>query len=218
MRTIGERLEEALRLWERPPKGKRDKKAFQEAIKPRLEMRGGQMGITYQTILSYFDGSSTPSLEWLREAADLLTVCFDWLVLGRGEAKEMNEIIRVAHEQGARESEAHPLDRAVLEGLTATVPLQEHLEWEYRTLSAVAIKLGAALMERSDNSEQLKGLSAEETYREAGRLVGEAVSGLLETLHAVIPPDEGPMAQVYVTAAAHAVDIIVPFAYTREDA
>ncbi len=217
MRTIGERLEEALRLWEHPPKGKRGKKAFQEAIKPRLQMRGGQMGITYQTILSYFDGSSTPSLEWLREAADLLTVRFDWLVLGQGEAKEMNEIIRVVREQGARESEAHPLDRAVLEGLTATVPLQEHLEWEYRMLSAVAIKLGAALMERGGNSERLKGLSAEATYREAGRLVGEAITGLLETLHAVIPPDEGPMAQVYVKAAALAVDIIVPFAYTRED-
>ncbi len=216
MRTIGERLEEALRLWERPPKGKRGKKAFQEAIKPRLQMRGGQMGITYQTILSYFEGSSTPSLEWLREAADLLSVRFDWLVLGQGEAKEMNEIIRVAHEQGARESEAHPFDRAVLEGLTATVPLQEHLKWEYRGLSAVAIKLGAALMERGDNSERLKGLSAEEIYREAGRLVGEAVSGLLETLHAAIPSDEGPMAQVYVKAAALAVDIIVPFAYTRE--
>jgi len=216
MRTIGERLEEALQLWEHPPKGKRGKKAFQEAIKPRLQMRGGQMGITYQTILSYFDGSSTPSLEWLREAADLLTVRFDWLVLGQGEAKEMNEIIRVAHEQGARESEAHPFDRAVLEGLTATVPLQEHLKWEYRGLSAVAIKLGAALMERGDNSERLKGLSAEEIYREAGRLVGEAVSGLLETLHAAIPSDEGPMAQVYVKAAALAVDIIVPFAYTRE--
>ncbi len=217
MRTIGERLEEALRLWEHPPKGKRGKKAFHEAIKPRLQMRGGQMGITYQTILSYFDGSSTPSLEWLREAADLLTVRFDWLVLGQGEAKEMNEIIRVAHEEDALESQAHPFDRAVLEGLTASVPLKEHLKWEYRGLSAVAIKLGTALMERSDNSEQLKGLSAEETYREAGRLVGKAITGLLETLHAAIPSDERGMAQVYVTTAALAIDVIAPFAYTRAD-
>ena len=217
MRTIGERLEEALQLWEHPPQGKRDKKAFQTAIKPRLEMRGGQMGVTYQTILSYFVGSSTPSLEWLREAADLLDVRFDWLVLGQGEAKEMNEMIRVAYGQGAQESQGHPLDRAVLEGLTVTVPLQEHLEWEYRTLSAVAIKLGAALMKRRDHSDELKGPIAEETYREAGRLVGKAIAGLLATLHAAIPPEEGRMAQVYVTTAALAVDIIAPFAYTRAD-
>ncbi len=70
MHAIGKRLKEALQLWERGPGEKRDKKAFQMALQPRLleKERGGQMGATYQTILTYFDGSSTPSLVWPRPA------------------------------------------------------------------------------------------------------------------------------------------------------
>lgn len=169
------------------------------------------------TVLAYFDGSSTPSIEWLTEAADLLDVRFEWLVFGQGEATELKETIRTGHQQDGEESQVHPLDRAVLEGLTATLPFQEHLEWEYRTLSAVAINLGAALTERSDGHADLMGLSAEEIYREAGRLVGKSIAGMLATLHATIPPKEGRMAQVYIQTAALAVDVIAPFAYTRED-
>ncbi|MBI4538933.1 MAG: hypothetical protein HY704_05415 [Gemmatimonadetes bacterium] len=209
MQAIGKRLEAALERWPNPPGGKRDKKAFAAAMEARLRGRGGQKGVSYQSILSYLDGTSTPSLEWLGEAADLLNIRPEWLVFGMGLPDETGEAIRRGHEERAREvgetDVEDPLSRAALHGLTETLPLQKHLMSEYRCLVTIAIELAHTLKEISPKS-------GVESYREAGRLIGRCIAAPLSILPVTIPDDEERMARAYVSAAAHALGIVTHYA------
>lgn len=81
--TLGGRLERALR--ENAPEAIRgDKRAFQRALQGRMDPNLNRQGTSYPAILSYFADNTSPSLPWLREAAEVLGVRFDWLVTGKG--------------------------------------------------------------------------------------------------------------------------------------
>ena len=105
-------------------------------------------------------------------------------------------------DRAARES-----TRAAMEGLSERLPVQPHLVFEYRTLSAVAVKLGSALAERR------RGPAPTESYRLAGRLLGECVRAPLDILGiSHLPPQDSRIAQAYISAAAHAVEILAHYA------
>lgn len=70
--TIADRLTEAAEH------GKWTKRDFQLEIEKRIAK-----GTSYQTILTYFDGSYEPTLAWIREAALILDVSAEWLAFGR---------------------------------------------------------------------------------------------------------------------------------------
>lgn len=73
--SIAQRLQDALR------RSGSDKKAFAADMRSRLGDRGG---VSYPTVLGYFDGSALPSVEWLTAAADILDVRAAWLAFGDG--------------------------------------------------------------------------------------------------------------------------------------
>jgi hypothetical protein len=83
LRELPGRLDVAFRRWQEAAP-KRDKKVFASAMKGRLEGRGLKAGGSYQTLLNYFEGTFTPSLEWLSEASDELGVRLPWLALNSG--------------------------------------------------------------------------------------------------------------------------------------
>jgi hypothetical protein len=87
-RGISERLRRAFEDWRDRLPLSRDKKAFAGIMKERMKGRGGQKGVSYQTILAYFDGTYTPSLEWLNEAAAEFGVRLPWLALNEGPMTE----------------------------------------------------------------------------------------------------------------------------------
>lgn len=112
MSTIGERLREAIELW--PPEGKqRGVRRFQREMEARAAVlaSGGQslLGVSYPSINSYLNGETVPSIEFLREAADLLGVQFVWLVTGEGDRTRSEEMLRIArsrpHDAGAERSQ-----------------------------------------------------------------------------------------------------------------
>lgn len=131
MNEIADRLSKALHFWADPKTGKSDKKTFQEIMQARFEGRGGQRGVSYQSVLSYFDGSSTPSVEWLLEAADVLGVRFAWLVAGEEPRYESTsrtiEAIRGAtsgaiHLAAATGGASEPLVRLLIQRLIEARP------------------------------------------------------------------------------------------------
>lgn len=95
------------------------------------------------------------------------------------------------------------LEKAVVEGLFETLPLQQHLTFEYRGLVVVALKLAAAV----------GAPSTARHYRAAGRLVGRCLEAPVRLLGARFDnPWDQQLAQAYVSAAAHAVEILAPHA------
>lgn len=77
--------------------GDREKPEFTTAMQRRMKGRGGQAGVSYQTVLAYFNGKSIPSLEWLVEAAAELGVRPEWLAFEQGLPKDDRSAEEVAH-------------------------------------------------------------------------------------------------------------------------
>jgi transcriptional regulator with XRE-family HTH domain len=70
------------------------------------EMSGkGVHGSSYPTIHRYLKDVTTPSVEFLREAAALLDVREPWLISGAGASTEEDEKIRLAKERMRQDSE-----------------------------------------------------------------------------------------------------------------
>lgn len=90
--TIADRLRWAIKSEEhRRPDTPNSYHAFQKAMgdrKEELEAEGATLhGCTYPTIIKYVrgEGPALPRLEFLREAAAILKVDADWLIVGVGE-------------------------------------------------------------------------------------------------------------------------------------
>ncbi len=75
---------------------------FQQAMKGT-----GVKGITYPTVHAYVKGTSTPSVDFLKEAAKLLGVRPAWLTLGEGAPTELEEIARLRHTRDEQDTEPH---------------------------------------------------------------------------------------------------------------
>lgn len=90
---IGERLRQAV---ERHPDLSIRK--FQQAMDEYDDVKG----TTYATVHSYLSGKTTPSLEFLEVAAEVLDVPRRWLVLGEGSPSDVEEGLEKA-EEGAGE-------------------------------------------------------------------------------------------------------------------
>ena len=75
--TVGERLKAAIVAC-----GYSIRK-FQAAVKER-----GAPGASYPTVHRYLKNKSEPTAPFLREAADLLGVRYEWLAVGQGEMTE----------------------------------------------------------------------------------------------------------------------------------
>ena len=73
MKTVGERLGEAIRLW--------DGGGIMAFVTALSGIRGG----TYPAVKRYVDGETEPSLRFLDRAATILGVDFGWLAIGTGE-------------------------------------------------------------------------------------------------------------------------------------
>jgi transcriptional regulator with XRE-family HTH domain len=95
--------------------------------------------------------------------------------------------------------------RGAMQNLLKALPLQHHLVFEYRGLSAVAIKLAEALRANSR-------VSMQESYQLAGRLLGECIAAPVRILGLHVPPEETRYAQAFVSAMAHAVEILAYYA------
>lgn len=134
MATLGERLASAISDWAQTAErqGKEGPtKMFQGVMADRLSKKGagGKAGASYRALLSYLNGESEPTLEWLREAANILGVRTPWLLLDQEPRTEEEELARkgVAAVADARKgdpsSDTNPspeeLNRAFLEGLPA---------------------------------------------------------------------------------------------------
>lgn len=143
---------------------------------------------------------SLPNLEQAVKLAKHTTLSLDWLATDQGSPTRSGG--GDAMDRAARES-----TRAAMEGLSERLPLQPHLVFEYRTLSAVAVKLGSALAARRGRP------APTESYRLAGRLLGECVRAPLDILGiSHLPPQDSRIAQAYISAAAHAVEILAHYA------
>lgn len=100
--TVGERLREAIEDHWTPPDGKR---ASIREFAAQLKKRGAP-GRARQTIHSYLSDDAEPSLEFFREAADVLDVRAEWLALGSGAMTEEEERAREDVEVASRASAA----------------------------------------------------------------------------------------------------------------
>lgn len=182
-----------------------------EAIKGRLRGFLKSSGGAYRlyhggdfaegTVKNWMAGrGSLPNVEQAVRLAEHTALSLDWLVTGKGSPTRTGG-------GGALDAAAQESVRAALEGLAERLPLRAHLVFECRTLSVVAVKLGAALAERR------RGTAAVESYRHAGRLLGECIAAPLGVLGvADLPPQDGRIAQAYVSAMAHAVEILAHYA------
>jgi hypothetical protein len=200
---VAKRLTNALEL-----RG-REKKAFGLAMRNRLSGRGGQKGVSYQTILSYFDGTYVPSLEWLAEAADELEVRLPWLALNQGARTQEEELHR---QQSIRfSSEDVQLSRAavttaVFEAMPALRPVG-HPD-ATRMIFACVPDVAEWIGRHGANVREFA--SDQERYAEAGRMLGEAISAPLRALHLdpTLWPDHAKrvyIAQVLATLASFTV-------------
>lgn len=100
-----------------------------------------------------------------------------------------------------------PKDRAALEGILSSTPLQSHRTYEYRALVPVVCKIADAMARQRDGREPLARI------RLAGRLLGRCLDAPLRILGASdIPPHDRRIAQAYITAAAHAVELAAAYA------
>ena len=161
--------------------------------------------VSYEASRNYHFDREAP-VAYLKRVAAVFGFRYDWLIDDKGAPTEQEEQLRMA--DAAQHDIGGPMNAAAMRGVMETLsemPLQSHLVFEYRHLSAVAIKLALALIERGAPPKA-------DTYQHAGRLVGACISAPLSTLGAAFPNDEGRMAQAYVTAAAHAVEILVHYA------
>ena len=92
--SVGKRLREAItEHWVRPEGGNTSIRAFQRQMEARAEdpravdLEEGKKlrGVSYPSINSYLKkGGTTPSLDFLKEAADVLGVRHEWLASGHG--------------------------------------------------------------------------------------------------------------------------------------
>lgn len=123
IKTISARLNDALELW-REAGGIGGKKAFAELMQKRFAASpSGQRGISYQTILSYFDGTYTPTLEWLAQAADVLGVRLQWLALQDGPRTEAE-----LHALLESMRKPHPVVNRMKDALTEEFPLYRYVQ------------------------------------------------------------------------------------------
>jgi hypothetical protein len=149
-----------------------------------------------------------PSVAYIARVAVVFGFRLEWLISEKGAPTEQEEQLRLADARAREVSD--PMGGATLAGLLEVLPafpLQSQLTFEYRHLSAVSIKLALALIQRGD-------AEVADTYRRAGHLVGECIVAPLRILQAQFPIAERRLAQAYVTAAAHAVEIVADYART----
>lgn len=71
--TLGQRIREALKHWND------SHRAFAREMQER-GVRGG----SYRSLVNYLNGETTPSTQWLEEAAEIMGVNFQWLATGEG--------------------------------------------------------------------------------------------------------------------------------------
>src|SRR5688572_11810781 len=90
--TVADRLKLALKK-HAPEAFGGDRKAFQRLMRERMGDRGG--GTSYPAVLGYFAGRTSPSVEWLENAADVLGVRAAWLAFGEGAETDEREVERV---------------------------------------------------------------------------------------------------------------------------
>jgi hypothetical protein len=122
--TVGKRLRWA--IVRRPAMGKkRGVRAFQRAIEERagkLEKKGRRLpGITLPSIMTYLNDVTTPSIEFLHEAASVLDVREAWLAFGEGERTEAEQRGRDAAVDSlmtglAGDSETHAITAGLYSG------------------------------------------------------------------------------------------------------
>ena len=65
----------------------------------------GVSGSSYPMVHRYLKGSAEPSLSFLRHAADILHVRYEWLAVGQGGMTEDEEAVRHAPKKGASEKQ-----------------------------------------------------------------------------------------------------------------
>lgn len=78
---FGRRLERAIKSKD----GLGSIRRFQAALETRVAGRGGRFGYSYPAINTYLTGEAYPSIEWIEEVSDLLSVSPAWLAFGEGE-------------------------------------------------------------------------------------------------------------------------------------
>jgi hypothetical protein len=97
MESFGARLRSAIEEWSTArghTSGRRGAiRAFQGVMARRLQGRSQRPGDSYRAIMSYLGGASTPSVDWLLEAAAALGVRAAWLLTGEGYRTAQEELV-----------------------------------------------------------------------------------------------------------------------------
>lgn len=177
--TLGERLRFAA---DRQPREGRRRgiRLFQERIKgayPDL------VGCALSTIQSYANDVSEPSLEFLRASADVLSVRYEWLAVGQGQATEKEE----AAAQLAYRKRPTEVERTLKGGYRQWSSLNPHAQ------SALAAAWAAILGPRSPHTVlEQHGQLISTLGRAVARDLGRAVDQPLQELglaSGVIPPE-----------------------------
>lgn len=122
-RTVGERLRKAItEHWVRQEGERTSIRAFQEEMERRAKDpqvadpqwgrgRPGP-GVSYPSINAYLQDEATPSLEFLKEAADVLGVRHEWLAFGdREPTVSETEILAQVGREALKETEGTPAER-----------------------------------------------------------------------------------------------------------
>lgn len=163
--------------------------------------------VSYGALKKYHFDFPAP-LDYLERVAEVTGVRLEWLATNSGGKTEAEE--RERTRAGQQAGSHDPVAAAVLAGLDRTMGgwgIRSHLTFEYRHLSAVGIKLALALIRRG-------APSASETYRRAGAMLGECIMAPVTRLQATFGLDDERHVQAYVTASAHAVEILAHYAMT----
>ncbi len=98
---LHERLDQAIDWWwkSEPPEREGREGSAKTLNRVLAERLGGdRSGSGYRTILTYLNGKSEPSLEWLAEVADVTGVRPAWLLSGHGQMTQEAEDARVRAE------------------------------------------------------------------------------------------------------------------------
>ncbi len=149
-------------------------------------LTGGRAGESYRAVLTYLNGESEPSLDWLRKAADVLDVRFSWLVAGEGrrsaQSEEWDEIMDAAICEEFPEFARLTPPRRVL---TREVVLLLMLYQEPSAIRSLAVRREAAKQLGRAFASPLKHLAIDATKVPLRALspyvtgVGQAVQNLL---------------------------------------
>lgn len=183
----GERLRAAVADWHGSDRGGA---AFSSALQKRVTGDGSAVpGSSRAMIQRYFDGASEPSLEFLRHAAAVLGVRFEWLALGEGERTEAEERrARVGnlydYWEGRRREEAEFMEQLLpgAANLQRRVALQrfadklgylgaEHSLWHHQQGKQAILSGAASFL-----------LTADEGIRRAREVIGSSLAEEVENL------------------------------------